>query len=136
MSTANVSQTASITDPTDLSGVNNINAVITSGYGGPHAVFDKDHYKGQMRLPGKLVEFSALQGTLPGYSYVWIINLIAYNDDNVTEMMTLPPTELAVTNFFWSQMDVLVEKYFPRKLYFAALNKAIPIEDYVRGTFP
>ena len=136
MPTANVSQNASITDPTDLSAVDNINAITTAGYGGPHAVFDKDHYKGQMRMDTKLVEFSALQGVLTGIGYVWAINLIAYNDNNVTEMMALPPTELVVINFFWNQMDVLIEKYFPKQFYFVALNKMISIEDYVKGTFP
>lgn len=136
MSTANVSQTASLTEPTDLSAVNNINAVITDGYGGPHAVFDKDHYKGQMRLATKLVEFSALQGQLVGIGYVWAINLIAYNDNNVSEMMVTPPTESEVTTFFWEQMDIFIEKYQPKTLYFACSKKQIPIEDYVRGTFP
>lgn len=136
MSTANVSQTASLTDPTDLSSVNNISAIITSGYGGPHAVFDKDHYKGQMRMETKLVEFSALQGALQNLGYTWAINLIAYNDNNVTEMMVTPPTELTVTNFFWNQMDVFIEKLQPKTLYFVYSKKQIPIEDYVRGTFP
>ena len=129
MTTANVQQRASITDPTDLSAVNNISAVITGGYGGPHAVFDKDHYKGQMRQTTRLIEFNAAQGQITGHPYCWVINLLAFNDDNITEMLPLPPaTDLK--DFMDQQMAILLEKYQPRLLYFPATNYEILAADF------
>ena len=92
MTTNNVQQNPGMSEPTDLSAVNNLNAITTSGYGGPHAVFDKDHYKAQMRLPGKLIEYNAAQGAVIGIGYVWSINLLCFYDNNETERFALPPT--------------------------------------------
>ena len=130
MVTPNISQNSSLTDPTDLSAVSNTAAVTNAGYGGPHAVFDKDHYKAQMRLQTKMVEFNAAQGTIANHGYIWSIILISYHDTLVTEMMGLPSTELVVNNFFREQMEIFIEKYKPKRMYFPALDREIAIEDY------
>jgi hypothetical protein len=129
MPTVNISQNSSLTDPTDLSAVNNTTAVTNAGYGGPHAVFDKDNYKAQTRLEGKLVEFSAKQGTITDRGVVWSIMLIAYYDTLVTEMLDLPQTDPDIKKFFETQMSIFVEKYQPKKLYFPALDQEILVED-------
>jgi len=130
MTTANVQQTAGMSEPTDLSAVDNISVTIKGGYGGPHAVFDKDHFKAQMRLSGKLIEFNAAQGTVTGHGYTWAINLLAFYDNNETEMLMLPPTELAVKQFMDTQMGLFFEKQKPVYLYFPATNHDILAVDF------
>ena len=130
MTTNNVQQNPGMSEPTDLSAVNNLNAITTSGYGGPHAVFDKDHYKNQMRLPGKLIEYNAAQGAITGIGYVWSINLLSFYDNNETERLALPPTELLVKQFMDSQMKILIDTYKPVTLYFSATGRTISASEF------
>jgi hypothetical protein len=131
MTTNNVQQNPGMSEPTDLSAVNNLNAITTSGYGGPHAVFDINHYKGQMRLPGRLIEFNASQGAITGLGYVWAINLIDYNDNNESERMALPPTDIAVKKFMDDQMQIFIATYKPVTLYFPATGHKMLTSDFV-----
>ena len=131
MTTNNVQQNPGMSEPTDLSAVNNLNAIITSGYGGPHAVFDINHYKGQMRLPGKLIEYNASQGAITGLGYVWAINLIVYYDNNESEIVMFPPTEIAVKKFMDDQMQIFITTYKPVTLYFPATGHKIPASEFV-----
>ncbi len=131
MTTNNVQQNPGMSEPTDLSAVNNLNAITTSGYGGSHAVFDKNHYKGQMRLAGKLIEFNASQGAISNLGYVWSINLIAFHDNYETEMLMLPPTELVVKQFMDAQMQILIETYKPVTLYFPATKHTILASEFI-----
>ena len=130
MTTNNVQQNPGMSEPTDLSAVNNLNAITTSGYGGPHAVFDKDHYKAQMLLPGKLIEYNAAQGAVIGIGYVWSINLLCFYDNNETERLALPPTELAVKQFMNAQMAILIDTYKPTNLYFSATGNKILASEF------
>ena len=130
MTTNNVQQNPGMSEPTDLSAVNNLTAITTSGYGGPHAIFDKDHYKAQMRLPGKLIEYNAAQGAVYGVGYVWSINLICFYDNNKTERLALPPSELVVKQFMNAQMTILIDTYKPTTLYFSATESKILASDF------
>lgn len=135
MPTNNIQQNPGMSEPTDLSAIDNISPVIKGGYGGPHAVFDKDHYKAQMRLPGRLIEYNAAQGQITGVAgYVWAINLLCYFDNNVTNSMALPPTELAIKKFMDEQMQILIEDYKPRLFYFPATGHTIPADEF-DGTY-
>lgn len=131
MTTNNVQQNPGMSEPTDLSAVNNLNAITTSGYGGPHAVFDINHYKGQMRIPKALIEFNASQGAITGIGYVWVINLIYYNDNNESEMMLLPPTDSTIKSFLDDQMEIFMTTYKPKTLYFPSTGHKIPTTDFV-----
>lgn len=119
-----------MSEPIDLSSVNNLNAITTSGYGGPHSVFDINHYKGQMRIPKALIEFNASQGSITGIGYVWVINLINYNDNNESEMMMLPPTDTTIKKFLDDEMQIFISAYKPTILYFPATGHKIPIADF------
>ena len=130
MTTNNVQQTPGMNEPTDLSAVNNLNAITLGGYGGPHAVFDKNHYKGQIRLTDRLIEFNASQGAIAGHGYTWVINLISYNDNNVTEMLPLPQTG-TIQTFMDDQMQIFFDTYHPVYLYFPATGHDILAADFV-----
>lgn len=125
MTTNNVQQTAGMSEPTDLSAVNNLNGIVSTGYGGSHGVFDSNHYKAQMRLPGELIEFNASQGAIVGHGYTWVINLLSYDDANTSERLQLPPTDLTIKHFMDTQMVIFLEKYKPTLLYFPATNHDI-----------
>jgi|ERR1035437_776846 hypothetical protein len=131
--TTNVQQTAGMLEPTDLSAVNNLNAVTLGGYGGPHAVFDRDHYKAQMRIPNRLIEFNAAQGAVIGHGYTWVINLLAYDDNYVTERLSLPQTS-TIKTFMDEQMQIFFEKYKPVYLYFPATDHDILAVNF-NGTY-
>lgn len=114
-------------NPTDLSAIDNINTIVVGGYGGPHSVFDKDHYKSQLRLDGRLIEFNAAQGAVVGHGYVWAVSIISYGDDNVTETLSWPMTDPDIKKFVKLQMIYFIEKYVVKKLYLASINRDIDL---------
>lgn len=114
--------------PTDGNSVNNIQVYITGGHGGPHAVFDKDHYKSQIRIDGELVEYNALQGALTGLGYVWSINVIAIGDNNGTRSLSWPmPANLKA--FVQQEMQYLIEQRYAKKIYLATAKVLVDIDN-------
>lgn len=135
MTTNNVQQRIDVTEPTDLSALNNLNAVTTSGFGGPHQVFDINNYKSHLRLPTRLIEFNASHGAIVGVGYVWAINVIDYNDNFESSIIKLPSTDLDITKFVNDQMVRFINKYNPDVLYFHASRYKIETENFVKGQF-
>lgn len=130
MSTTVVTNPNPTAQPTDGNSVNNIQVYITGGYGGPHAVFDKDHYKSQLRTPDSLIEFNALQGALKNLGYVWSINVIQIGDNNTTVSLSWPITDPKLKLFVQDEMNYLINQRYAKKFYLATANLSVDIETY------
>lgn len=110
--------------------VNNIQPVTTGGYGGPHSSFDGNNFKAQARFETKIIELSARQGAVTDHGYTWAVVMIAYHDDNTTQMIAWPPAELAVRTFVTQQMQIFIETYNPKRIYFVASGLDIDPETF------
>ena len=125
-----IQSTASQIEPTDLSAISNLSPVTTAGHGGPHGVFDKNNFKAQMRLEDRIIDLSARLGQVIGKPYTWAIVLIEYNDDFTSKMIPMNSTDLQIKNFITEQMQIFIDLYDPKTLWFVESNVEIKIDEF------